>query len=182
MLHCILECHLCVSVLWDRLRLLTSVLKGNSTTYRTGEGDPSRNIFLTEGKLDDARFSNDLPIRNESTWFRLSVSKDLGAITPDVSGDALFAIGLVRNPSISFTPSPGGTAVLRKPCFRTAFDDVGAAVSCILTRIRSFSNVAFNISWATSSVTFPLQKTGPLPSMRRSSVPPKRSPRTWQTL
>ena len=110
-------------------RFSSHQIQGLTSTYQIGPEIATRTGFASHGRLNNtgAEAANQA-IFNGTDLFSLSLSKDLGNVTSSTVSNALFAIGLVRDPSISFVPSPGGTPELRSPCFRAAFGSVGPGV------------------------------------------------------
>ena len=109
-------------------------MQETAATYQIGVDSVGRTGFAFNGRLNNTGDAlPDQPIQNGTDFISFSLSKDLGDVGTDTASNALFAIGLVRDPSIAFTPSPGGNPESRSPCFRTAFPSVGPAVRPIVS-------------------------------------------------
>jgi len=104
-------------------------MQESTATYQIGPEVAARTGFEFYGKLNNTGTeAANQSIYDGTDMLSFSLSKDLGDVSSNTSFNALFAIGLVRDPSISFMPSPGGIPESRSPCFKTAFNSTSSAV------------------------------------------------------
>jgi len=89
----------------------------------------AREGFKSRGSLTNQAVSGAQPKSTDTYKASLALSKNLGTVNTATTANALFTVGIVRDPSIGYTPSFGASSESRAPCFKSAFGDVGAAVS-----------------------------------------------------
>jgi len=130
---CILVCRLfvlCFLATNNRGTYLLTILQDSSATYEIGDMKAAREGFKSRGNLTNQAIFGAQPKSNDTYKASLALSKNLGTIDAATTANTLFTVGIVRDPSIRYvTPSIGAGSELRAPCFKSAFGNVGAAVS-----------------------------------------------------
>ncbi|KIK53986.1 hypothetical protein GYMLUDRAFT_142150, partial [Collybiopsis luxurians FD-317 M1] len=113
---------------------------GNDVTYQTGDANPVRGAFLTNGKLNNSQDTTSRAINNSPPV--LAFSNDLGNIT-STSSPIVWGIGLVRNPNIVYTTAVGNQT--RRPYFFTKYSDVQTAMSDFMSNASDARQRAVNL-------------------------------------
>jgi len=129
---CILVCRLfvlCFLATQIRGTYLLTILQDSSATFEIGDMIAAREGFKSRGNLTNQVVAGAQPKSDDTYNSTLALSKNLGIVDTATTVNALFTVGIVRDPSIRYKPSIGASSEFRAPCFKSAFGSVEAAVS-----------------------------------------------------
>ncbi|KIK51199.1 hypothetical protein GYMLUDRAFT_181751 [Collybiopsis luxurians FD-317 M1] len=105
-------------------------------TYETGQETPMRNQFFNNGKLSNTPDMASCAI--EDNWPIFAFSQDLGNIS-STSLPVVWALGLVRDPDISYASTATTRNQPRCPYFFTKYPEVATAVCLSPVMIKAFT-------------------------------------------
>ncbi|KAG8813750.1 hypothetical protein FRC19_002201, partial [Serendipita sp. 401] len=130
-----------------------AMLPSDGVTYQSGTDIVLRQGFNTGGILNNTADTNFRAINKD--WPCFAFAKDLGNITDSSTTPVVFAVGLSRDPAISYTA--GGTQQSRSLFYRTQFSTDTDAISFFLNdyelAVSSANNFDSKLSTAASQIS-----------------------------
>ncbi|KAG8806415.1 hypothetical protein FRC19_007267, partial [Serendipita sp. 401] len=130
-----------------------AMIPSDGVTYQSGQDTVLRGGFRTGGALNNTADTNFRDI--EQQWPCFAFAKDLGNITDSSTAPVVFAVGLSRDPAISYTA--GGTQQSRSLFYRTQFSTDSDAISFFLNdyelAVSSANNFDSKLSTAASQIS-----------------------------
>ncbi|KAG9020580.1 hypothetical protein FS842_007199, partial [Serendipita sp. 407] len=130
-----------------------AMLPSDGVTYQSGTDIVLRQGFNTGGILNNTADTNFRAINKD--WPCFAFAKDLGNITDSSTAPVVFAVGLSRDPAISYTTS--GTQQSRSLFYRTQFSTDTDAISFFLNdyelAVSSANNFDSKLNTAASQIS-----------------------------
>ncbi|KAG8767092.1 hypothetical protein FRC15_005929, partial [Serendipita sp. 397] len=130
-----------------------AMIPSDGVTYQSGQDTVLRGGFRTGGALNNTADTNFRDI--EQQWPCFAFAKNLGNITDSSTAPVVFAVGLSRDPAISYTA--GGTQQSRSLFYRTQFSTDSDAISFFLNdyelAVSSANNFDSKLSTAASQIS-----------------------------